>query len=181
MPRIIWPAATVLILVFTIQASAQSLDAPDYGSARRAQDKKKGPAVEQEFSATITLEHEKSNLVICSEGAASGEDLENALKACNAAIEEEPQNGDAFYFRGFTLFHLERYVEAERDFTSAIDLKANRLAESYYQRGVCRERQRRLRDASKDFKAAFELKPEWSAARRKVEEYAWAYESETTP
>lgn len=157
-------------------ASAQSLDAPDYWSVDDKKDEKSEPPVEQEFEKTVTIERKKSNLVICSEGAASGEELESALAACNAAIEEQPQNGDAYYYRGFTFFHMGRYADAERDFTSAIDLGARWLAESYYQRGACKERQHRLREASVDFKAAHDLKPQWSAARRKVEEYHWAFE-----
>ena len=166
------------LLIVSGQSAAQSLDVPQYPSSRDRMSDKADAPVEQEFKKTIAIEIKKSNLVICSEGAASGEDLENALAACDAAIEEAPQNGDAHYYRGFVLFHLERFEEAEQAFTSAIELGARRLAESYYQRGACKEEQRRLRDAAADFKAACELKPDWSAARRKVEEYQWAYEKE---
>ena len=134
----------------------------------------KGP-VEQSFETTIKIEREEPPLVPCSEGAFSGENLDSALEACNAAAEEEPENGTARYYRGFVLYHKERYLEAEQDFTAAIEFGSSRLAESYYQRGACKERQRRLREAASDFKKANELKPEWSAARRKVDEYQWAF------
>ncbi|MCB2112047.1 MAG: tetratricopeptide repeat protein [Parvularculaceae bacterium] len=127
-----------------------------------------------EFEISGAIEIEKSSLVICSEGAASGDNLESALEACNDAIEEEPTDGDAYYFRGVVNSQLGKDAAAEDDFTSAIELGANRLAEAYYWRGVSKENQRKLRDAANDFQKAAELKPQWSAAQRKVAEYHWA-------
>lgn len=144
------------------------------GQAYAASSPKPADGVTFESRGEIAIK--KSSLVACSEGAASAEDLEVALAACDAAVAERPDSGDAQYYRGFVLFHLERYADAQEAFSAAIDLNASRLAESYYQRGVCKERQRALRDAAADFKSASDLKPEWSAARRKVEEYRWAFE-----
>ncbi len=154
-------------------AAAQSLDAPALPD-RSKKGQKSGNEVQFEIKGVVEID--KSPLVACSEGAASGEDLENALKACDVAIAQDPTNGDAQYYRGFVLYHFELYREAEEAFTAAIDLGADRLAESFFQRGACKEHQRRLREASLDFKMAHELKPEWSAARRKVDEYRWAYQ-----
>jgi len=167
----------VLIMAPSLSHALQSLDVPETPTFddRLPRKEKQDPPVELTFEKTITIEQKKSNLVICSEGAASGENLESALEACNAAIDEAPENGEAYYYRGFVLFHLERYADAERDFTMAIDYGANHLAESYYQRGACKEQQRRLREAAADFKKAHDLKPDWYPAKRKVEEYHWAY------
>lgn len=156
----------------------QGLDVPESRTFddRLPRDNETGDLLEFEYEKKLTIEREISNLVICSEGAASGEDLNAALVSCDSAISEEPERGDAYYYRGFVNFHLERFAEAERDFSSAIDFATSRAAESYFQRGVCKERQRRLREAARDFEKAAQLKPDWSAARRKVEEYHWAYE-----
>ena len=159
-------------------AAFQTLDVPEQPtfSDKITKKTKSGRSAEQEFEISGSIAIEKSSLAICSEGAAYSEDLDRALGACDAAVEAAPDDGDAYYYRGVVLSHLGRYEDAEADFTAAIDHQASRLAESYYQRGVCKEEQRRLREASLDFKSAAELKPEWSAARRKVEEYHWAYE-----
>lgn len=153
-------------------AAAQSLDAP---SAPDRSPARAGSTPEATFESKGIIELKRAALVDCSEGAATGENLESALQFCDAAVSADPANGDARYYRGFVLYHLERFAEAEAAFTEAIDLGADRLAESHFQRGVCREAQRRLREAAADFKAASELKPAWSAARRKVDEYQWAY------
>lgn len=156
----------------------QSLDVPEqptFGD-NIPKKKKSGEAYELDFEIKGEIEIEKSSLVKCSESAASGENLEVAIADCNAAVEAAPDNGDAYYYRGVVLSHLGRIKQAELDFTSAISLNANRLAEAYYWRGVSKEAQRKLRDAASDFKKAAELKPEWSAARRKVDEYRWALE-----
>ncbi len=138
--------------------------------------KPKPKAVESTFESTIVIEHEKTAFEKCNEGAVSQDDLEASLQSCNAAAAEAPDNGDVFYYRGFHFFYLDRIEEAEVDFSEAIALNTRYLAESYYQRGACKEQQRRLREASVDFKKANELKPDWGPARRKVEEYHWAYE-----
>jgi len=158
-------------------AALQSLDVPERPvfDDKIPKKNKTKRTNEQEFEISGTIEIEKSSLVVCSEGAASGENTDAALKACDSAIEEAPDDGDAYYYRGIILSQLGRHDEAEEDFSSAIDNNANRLAESYYWRGVTKENQRKLRDAAADFKKAAELKPEWSAARRKVEEYHWAF------
>lgn len=164
--------------LFAPARAMQGLDVPEsptFGD-RLSKKEERGEPNELTFEKTLSIEREKSNLIIGSEGAASGEDLGNALAACDAAVAEAPENGDAYYYRGFVLFHREKISAAEADFTSAIEFGSGRTAESYYQRGVCKERQRKLREASADFKKAAELKPDWSAARRKVEEYHWAYE-----
>ena len=169
----------VLATISIAAASAfQGLDVPEQPTFDDKIPKKKKPdrSSEQEFEVRGAIEFEKSSLVICSEGAASGADIEAALDACDAAIKERPDNGDAYYYRGIVLSHLDRHDDSERDFTAAIENNTSRLAESYFWRGVAKENQRRLGDAAADFKKASELKPEWSAARRKVDEYRWVYE-----
>lgn len=147
---------------------------PNFQEAWRKGEKKE--PVESTFESTVVIEHEKTAFEACAGGAVTLEDPEASLEICNQAAAEEPDNGDVFYYRGFHFFALDRIEEAEADFSKAIALNARRLAESYYQRGACKERQRRLREAAADFKRAHELKPDWSPARRKFEEYHWAYE-----
>lgn len=178
MPRIL-----VLIMVGGLAAVAPAhslppLDAPDFPVFGDKIPKRNQPAPPQEttFEKTTTIEREKSKLVLCSEMASAEEDPDAAVLACDAAVAEDPTSGDAYYYRAFAQLSRDAYAEAEQDYTKAIELGAARLAESYYQRGACKEQQRRLREAAADFKKAAELKPEWSAARRKVEEYHWAYE-----
>ena len=153
-----------------------SLDVPEKRTFNDRLQREQGEPreMESEFEIKGEIKKEKSDLVVCSEGAAYGEELEDALSACDAAVVEKPEDGDIRYYRGFVLFHMERYSGAEAAFTKAIDLNARKKAESYYQRGVCKEKQRRLREAAGNFKKAADLKPEWSAARRKVKEYYWA-------
>ncbi|MEZ5896453.1 MAG: hypothetical protein R3C40_02780 [Parvularculaceae bacterium] len=103
-------------------------------------------------------------------------DLEATLALCSAAVEEEPENSLAYCYRGFKYYHLDRYAEAEADLARAIDLKSRKQAVLYFMRGMCKQMQRRLREAAADFKTAHDLNPDWAQARRKVEEYQWAYE-----
>jgi tetratricopeptide (TPR) repeat protein len=128
------------------------------------------------FETEIKLKQRSSSFIECANLVAEQLEPAKALEACNSAAEEDPTRGDTYYYRGFSYFYLDRYIEAEADFSRAIELGAQNLAESYFQRAVCKERQRRLRDAAADFKIAYEQKPQWSSARRKVEEYQWAYE-----
>lgn len=167
-----------LLLVAMVDAdlvTAQTLDVPEKRTAPKKMGKRSDP-IESTFEKTTVIKQEKSDLVLCSEGAAQQIDPEQALASCDAAIAENPDDAEAYYYRGYNHFHLAAYEEAEADYTRAIELGTRYLAESYYQRGTCKEMQRRLRDAAADFKKAHELKPDWYPARRKVEEYHWAYE-----
>lgn len=155
--------------------AAQMLDVPEQRMAPKKMGDRSDP-IESTFEKATVIKREKSALVLCSEGAAQQIDPEEGLASCDAAIAENPDDAEAYYYRGYNHFHLAAYEEAEADYTRAIELGTHYLAESYYQRGTCREMQRRLRDAAADFKKAHELKPDWYPARRKVEEYHWAYE-----
>lgn len=144
------------------------------GAAFAAQSSGAPPSVT--FETTVKVDREKSAFILCSEKVSEQEASAEALAICDAAVAEAPDNGDAYYYRGYARYFLQDYGGAEADFSSAIEKGARRLAESYYQRGACKERQRRLREAAADFKAAHDLKPDWGQARRKVEDYQWAYE-----
>ena len=128
-----------------------------------------------ESQAAVVVQNAKSALELCGEGAFHADDLEGSIEACNLAIEEDPTNGDIYYFRAFNHYYSGRVEEAEADFTRAIELKTKRLARSYYQRGICRERLERHQEAEEDFRMALELRPEWSLAQRKVAEYDAAF------
>jgi tetratricopeptide (TPR) repeat protein len=127
------------------------------------------------FETTIDIEHQPSVAQQCAIGVVEQTDLEANLDLCNAALAQAPSDANTYFYRAFNHFYLDDYAAAEADFTSAIDLGTSYLAKAYYQRGVCKEKTRRLKEASLDFKKAHELSPDWSQARRKVEDYAWAY------
>jgi tetratricopeptide (TPR) repeat protein len=166
-----------LALLSGMANAGQSLDAPDrpvFGDEIPKKSVKSSGEVT--FETTATIENEKSALVLCSELAAGETESAPSIEDCDRAISEAPDSGDVYYYRGFAYYNSGDYSNAESDFTRAIDRDTSRMAESYFQRGACKEQQRRLRDAAADFKKASELKPDWSAARRKVDEYRWAYE-----
>jgi tetratricopeptide (TPR) repeat protein len=136
----------------------------------------KKPVMTVEVPIEITP---KKNLKTeCSQLVADQLDLDKALEVCNQAVDEAPDDGDTYYYRAYVHFYRDEMDAAETDATRAIELKTSRLAKAYYLRGTIKERNRELREASADFKKALELEPDWSAARRKVDDYAWAYESE---
>jgi len=136
----------------------------------------KKPVMTVEVPIEITP---KENLKVeCSQLVADQSDLDQALEVCNAAAAETPDDGDIYYYRSYAHYYRDELAEAEADATRAIELNTSRLAKAYYLRATIKERNRDLREASVDFKKALELEPDWSAARRKVEDYAWAYESE---
>ncbi|GJL92501.1 hypothetical protein [Hyphococcus sp.] len=136
----------------------------------------KKPVMTVEVPIEITP---KPNLKIeCSQLVADQSNLDEALEVCNAAVDEAPADGDVYYYRSYVHFYRDDLAEAEADATRAIELNTSRLARAYYLRATIKERNRELREASVDFKKALELEPDWSAARRKVDDYAWAYDSE---
>lgn len=168
--------ASLLFLCDAANAG-QSLDAPDrpvFGD--RIPKKAVKSSGEVTFESTATIARDKSALVLCSELAAGETESAPTIDDCDRAVSEAPDGGDAYYYRGFAHYNSGAYAKAENDFTLAIDHDTSRMAESYFQRGACKEQQRRLREAAADFKKAHELKPDWSAARRKVDEYHWAYD-----
>jgi tetratricopeptide (TPR) repeat protein len=132
----------------------------------------KGPS----FDVVVDVDVKESLAKQCALAVVDQTDIPKALELCNAALAENPDDADTYYYRGFAHFYLDNYPAAEADFSEAIRLNTSLLAKSYYQRGVCKERQRRMRDAAPDFKKAHELAPDWVPARRKFEEYWWAYE-----
>lgn len=133
------------------------------------------PSGSATFETIIELDRKESLASQCANGVVDQTDLEATLEICSAALEENPSDANTYFYRAFNYFYLEDYASAEADFTQAIALGTSYEAKAYYQRGVCKEKGRRLKEASLDFKKAHELSPDWSQARRKVEEYAWAY------
>jgi tetratricopeptide (TPR) repeat protein len=138
------------------------------------------PAFAEERSVTfeteVEVKHDQSAAELCALGATEQDDLQAALKYCDAAVAAEPRAGENYYYRGFVKFYLDDFKGAEADFTSAIDSGSKYVAKSYHQRGVCKEKQGRLRDASTDFRKAHEIDPDYGPSKRKFEEYWWAYQ-----
>lgn len=159
-------------LLITIDALAQ-YNPPQSGRIRKQEE---GPAAASStFDTVIDIDREESLSEQCANGVVEQTDLQASLDICNAALAQAPSDANTYFYRAFNHFYLEDYASAEADFTQAIALGTSYEAKAYYQRGVCKEKGRRLKEASLDFKKAHELSPNWSQARRKVEEYAWAY------
>ena len=133
---------------------------------------------ETTFEVPIEIAPKRNLKAECSQLVSSQEDLDKALKVCSEAVEEKPDDGDRYFFRSYAHYYRDELDAAEADATKAIELNTSRLAKAYYLRGAIRERQRQLREAAEDFKTALDLSPDWASARRKVDSYAWAYETE---
>lgn len=126
----------------------------------------------------FTVKRDQDLALLCAAGVSNQEDLDASLEYCNAALEENPEDADTYYYRGYNYYYLEDYPTAEADFTKAIEYNTRHLAQAYFARGAVKEHLRKLHEAAQDFKKALELSPDWSQAKRKVEEYAWAYKDE---
>src|SRR5512145_2818028 len=50
-------------------------------------------------------------------------DPERAIEAFNRAIELQPENAEAFYYRGLAHFYLDELDQAIDDYTHALDLE----------------------------------------------------------
>lgn len=130
----------------------------------------------------VTVERTKTASSKCSDSAFLRQEMEAGIAQCTIAIKEDELSkqdlANTFYNRGYLYFSLERYADAEADFTSAIENEMTLLHRAYYARGLCRQNTNRARLAAADFAKALELKPDWSWAQNKKKEFWWVYGDE---
>jgi len=83
-----------------------------------------------------------------------------AIADYDQAIEDDPNNAEAYYARGFAqLSHGDAMAKAISDFTKAIELKPD-YARAYMMRGRAYEALGRREEAEADHAKALELNPE---------------------
>ena len=134
------------------------------------------------LSATVIVERIKTASAKCADAAFVRFEMEIGIRECTSAIEndnlKQADLANTYYNRGFLYFQVEKYSEAEADFTKAIENKMTQLHKAYYARGLCRQNTNRAREAAKDYAKALELKPDWTWAQKKKKEFWWAYGDE---
>lgn len=146
---------------------------------RQEEKEQQGQDGQVTFTTKGTITVREKLTAKCGTEITAQDDLETAIETCTAAIEENPDDAQAYYYRGYGYYYLKDYPAAERDFTMAINLGVANVEQTYYQRGVTRERMRRFRQACiEDYPKALEAAPHWGRAKRAVESCAWAYEEE---
>lgn len=89
----------------------------------------------------------------CQARAEANVELERALADCNEALETEPGHEEASFARGLAFLRMERWAEAERDFTSLLEIQPGN-PDALYGRGLARQRMREVNGAAGDFAAA---------------------------
>lgn len=98
---------------------------------------------------------------------------DEAITALDKALEHDPANSDASYYRGRALFNLKRYQEAVAAFQLAIDLNLaegkdeHELAAVYAEMGEALRLANRIQEAKSAFKKAISARPDyqWALAR----------------
>jgi len=93
------------------------------------------------------------------ETAPPSEGYEREIRGLDAFIEKDGQNVDAYYSRGCLYARKGDLVEAEKDFTRAIEIN-NRNSDAFYNRGLVRVRLKDFELAITDFDQAIELNPQ---------------------
>jgi len=82
-----------------------------------------------------------------------------ALAHLNRAVEMDPRNAEAYYWRGRTLLSLGRIAEGEGDFKRAVKLRPD-YAEAYDQLGGLASRQGQVEEGIAYLTKSVEFKPE---------------------
>lgn len=87
----------------------------------------------------------------------------DAVSACTKAIEQNPNDAQAYKVRGDAHAALGRYRQALRDYTKAIELQPED-AQAYEQRGNVQASLGNYEQSKKDLDKAEELKPKMASA-----------------
>ena len=134
------------------------------------------------LTSDITVERTKTAAAKCADAAFLRQEMEEGINECTNAIENDELSttdlGNTYYNRGYLYFQLERYAEAEADFTIAIENEMQQLHKAYYARGLCKQNTNRARPAAADYAKALEIKPDWPWAQKKKKEFWWVYGDE---
>ena len=80
------------------------------------------------------------------------------MKRLNDLIEKDNESADAFYNRGWIIEYKGDLVQAEKDYSRAIEIN-KRYADAYYNRGIIYIGTERYEQAIKDFSETVKLRP----------------------
>ncbi len=100
-------------------------------------------------------EERKKGMQLASKG-----DLKGAVEWFTKSIEVNPDNPDAYFYRGKAKMELKDYPAAEADLTKAIRMRPSQ-APFHYFRGQFYMELKRFPDAIADFDSTFKLSPEF--------------------
>ncbi|MFP3942977.1 MAG: tetratricopeptide repeat protein [Alphaproteobacteria bacterium] len=95
---------------------------------------------------------------------------DDAVIDFNAALEIDPALGEAYLNRGNSRFFQKRMEEARADYSRAIELKSRDLHAAYFNRGLVHEVLGDPAAARADFEMALRVKPDFPAARARLDE-----------
>jgi tetratricopeptide (TPR) repeat protein len=97
------------------------------------------------------------------ENAFNKNNFKEAVEAFTEFINLEPENEDAFYYRGLSYLYLQDAALARKDFSKVIELNPEN-ADAYNNRGLCRGYMEDIYGAMDDFSKAIELDSNFSHA-----------------
>jgi len=96
------------------------------------------------------------------------EELKEAYRDYNRAIEIDPLLGEAYINRGNLWFAVQKFEEAVKDYDKALELGAAKSFVALLNRGLAHENLGGFLQAKKDYTAALNIKPEWTLATDKL-------------
>lgn len=96
--------------------------------------------------------------------------LDLGLKDFDAALQLNPELGEAYLNRGNSHFFRREFDAAAADYSRAIDLKCSDLHVAYYNRALVAEVTGRFDDATTDLKSALAIKPDFKDANAQMAE-----------
>jgi tetratricopeptide (TPR) repeat protein len=102
--------------------------------------------------------------------AAGGQYGDRTVDAYTRAIDQNPNDADAYFGRGLAYSLDRQYGLAVNDYSKAIELKSD-YADAYENRGTVKYRMGLFQGAVDDFTKAIELKPNYALS---YENRAWA-------
>jgi tetratricopeptide (TPR) repeat protein len=91
-----------------------------------------------------------------------------ALDCFKKVLQIEPDNGDAWYFRGLLLFRLERYAESAKNFQQATKIDP-RDGGAWFNYAYALERAREYEEALEAYQHVLTLNPDNRGAEHGVE------------
>lgn len=121
-------------------------------------------------SATLTKKNRAATLVNRGIIYNRTRRLEKAVADFNAALDIDPQLGEAYLNRGNSRFFQKRMDAAKADYDRAIELRSRDLHAAYFNRGLVYEVLQDKAAARADFEAALRIKPDFVAAQAKLSE-----------
>jgi tetratricopeptide (TPR) repeat protein len=88
-----------------------------------------------------------------------------AIEQYSKALERQPENIEVLNSRGVTHNELGNFVEAEADFTKALELMQKRMADLYENRGYSKLKMREFSSSINEFHKALEFNSELISAK----------------